>query len=87
MQCGNVHRVSSQIADCVHKHLQINPDAPLLILGFSLDYRDPYQGFFQDVKCGTRKNNILDKCYGNINDAYVAKAKAKNVFCDLISVT
>lgn len=32
-------------------------------------------GFFQYLKCGTRKNNILDKCYGNIKDAYVAKAR------------
>lgn len=74
---GNINRAASQIADCVHRHLQNKPDAPILILGdfnqCGLERSLP--GFFQYVKCGTRKNNTLDKCYGNIKDAYVAKAR------------
>ena len=27
------------------------------------------------MKCNTRNNNILDKCYGNVKDAYTARAK------------
>lgn len=56
---GNINRAASQITDCVHRHLQNKPDAPLLILGnfnqFGLKRSLP--GFFQYVKCGTRKNN------------------------------
>lgn len=33
-------------------------------------------GFYQYIKCSTRNNNILDTCYGNIKNAYIAKARA-----------
>lgn len=74
---GNVNRAASQIAECVHKHLQTKPDAHLLILGDfnQCGLEKSLPGFFQYVKCGTRQNNILDKCYGNIKNAYVAKAR------------
>lgn len=75
---GNANRAANQIADCVHRHLQNKPDAPILILGdfnhSSLNKSLP--GFYQYVKCNTRKNNILDKCYGNVRDAYTARAKS-----------
>jgi len=49
----------------------------MLILGdfnhCSLDKTLP--GFHQYVKCNTRNNSILDKCYGNIKDAYTARAR------------
>ncbi len=32
-------------------------------------------GFEQYVKCPTRDNKILDKCYGNVKRAYVAKSR------------
>lgn len=68
------------ITDCVHRHLQNRPDAPMLILGdfnhCSLDKTLP--GFHQFVKCNTRNNNILDKSYGNIKDAYRARAHLNN---------
>ncbi|KAK0141045.1 RNA-directed DNA polymerase from mobile element jockey [Merluccius polli] len=32
-------------------------------------------GFDQYVKCSTRNNNILETCYGNIKDAYTARAR------------
>ncbi|KAK0143498.1 hypothetical protein N1851_018336 [Merluccius polli] len=74
---GNANRAATQIADCVYRHLQNKPDAPTLILGdfnhCSLNKSLP--GFYQYVKCNTRNNNILDKCYGNVKDAYKARAK------------
>lgn len=32
-------------------------------------------GFYQYVKYSTRNNNILDKCYINIKDAYTARVR------------
>lgn len=32
-------------------------------------------GFYQYVKCNTRNNNRLDKCYGKIKDAYAARPR------------
>ena len=66
---GNVNRAANQIADSVHRHLQNKPDAPILI---------SLPGFYQYMKCNTRKNNVLDKCYGNAKDAYTARAKLSN---------
>ena len=74
---GNAGRAANAITDCVHRHLQAKPDAPMFILGdfnhCSLNKSLP--GFHQYVKCSTRNNNILDKCYGNIKDAYTARAR------------
>ena len=74
---GNAGRAANLIADCVHRHLESKPDAPMMILGdfnhCSLNKTLP--GFDQYVKCSTRNNNILDKCYGNIKDAYTARAR------------
>lgn len=74
---GNANRAAKQITDCVHHLLQSKPDAPMLILGdfnhCSLTKTLP--GFYQYVKGNTRNNNILDKCYGNIRDAYTAKIR------------
>lgn len=39
-------------------------------------------GYEQYIKCFTRGNKILDKCYGNVKDAYVAKAKPPLSNCD-----
>ncbi|KAK0137907.1 hypothetical protein N1851_025875 [Merluccius polli] len=74
---GNANRAANQIVDCVYRHLQNKRDTPTLILGdfnpCSLNKSLP--GFYQYVKCNTRNNNILDKCYGNVKDAYTARAK------------
>lgn len=72
----NATRAAGQITDCVHRHLQNKPDAPTLILGDFNDCRLEkfLPGFSQYVKCNTR-NNILDKCYGNIKDAYTVRAR------------
>ncbi|KAK0155032.1 RNA-directed DNA polymerase from mobile element jockey [Merluccius polli] len=72
---GNAAIAASRIADCVHKQLQCKPDAPMFILG---DFNHckmecALPGFQQYVTAATRKCNILDKCYGNITDAYASK--------------
>ena len=74
---GNASRAASRIADCVHRQLQGKPDAPLFTLGdlnhCKLEYALP--GFQQYVHKNTRKDKILDKCYGNIKDAYEARIR------------
>lgn len=56
------------IADCVHQQLQNKPDASMFVLGnFNhCTLENVSSGFYQYVKDGTRKYNILDKCYGTI---------------------
>ena len=80
---------ASQIADCVHRHLQNKPDAPMLVLG-DLNHcpLEKYlPGFQQYVRCATRNNNTLDKCFGNIKGAYTARAKAPlTTSCDHMAV-
>ena len=65
-----------RVAVCVHQQLQCAPGAPVFILGdfnhCKLELSLP--GFEQYVKCETREKRVLDKCYGNIKDAYVARA-------------
>lgn len=81
---GNTVKPASCITDCVHKQLKRTPGAPIFILGdfnhFGLDRSLP--GYEQYIKCGTRGNKILDKCYGNVKDAYVAKPKPPLSTCD-----
>lgn len=73
----STNRAANQTADCVHRQLQSKPDAPILILGdfnhCRLNKSPP--GFYQYVKCNTRKRKILDRCYGNVRDAYTVRAK------------
>ena len=74
---GNASRAASRIADCVHQQLKNKPDAPLFTLGdvnhCRLEHALP--GFQQYVQGSTRKDKILDKCYGNINNAYEARIR------------
>lgn len=74
---GNAAKAASIIADCVHSQLKQTPEAPCFILGdfnhCKLEATLP--GFSQYVNCSTRGKNILDKCYGNIKNAYTAKVK------------
>lgn len=74
---GKASKAATIIADCVHLQLQTKPDAPLFVLG-DLNHcklEQALPGFYQYIKSGTRKNNILDKCYGKITDGYVAKIR------------
>ena len=74
---ANATRAANMIADCMHRHLQEKPDSTMPVLGdlnhCSLEKSLP--GFQQYVKCGKRKENILDRCYGNIKGAYTARAR------------
>lgn len=74
---GNASRAASQVADCVHEQLQCTPNAPIFIVGdFNhCDLNTALPGFEQYINCYTRKNRILDKCYGNLKLAYTATAK------------
>ncbi len=65
---GNASRAASQVADCVHEQLQSTPNAPIFIVGVfnHCDLNTALPGFEQYINCYTRKNRILDKCYGNL---------------------
>lgn len=68
---GNAIKAANRVAECVHTQLQRTPGAPIFVLGdfnqCKLELVLP--GFYQYVKCGTRKDRVLDKCFGNINNA------------------
>ena len=72
---GKAAQAAKTIADCVHELQLQYPDAPAIVLGdLNQCYLDTVlPGFEQYVKDATRKNNISDKCYVNIPNAYVAK--------------
>lgn len=69
---ANEENASELISQSVHKLQSLSPDAPNLVLGdfnhCSLD--KSLRSFYQYVSCPTRKNRILDKCYGSIKNAY-----------------
>ncbi len=73
----NAVKAAITIADCIHNQLERTPEAPCFVLGdfnhCKLEATLP--GFSQYVNCNTRGGNILDKCYGNIINAYTAKVK------------
>lgn len=60
------------ISQSVHKLRSLSPDTPILFIGdlnhYSLD--KILRNFYQYVSCPTRKNRILDKCYGSIKNTY-----------------
>lgn len=74
---GNAASAAAYITDCVQQQLRRCPEAPVFILGdlnhCKLELSLP--GFHQYVKCGTRGDRILDKCFGNVENAYVSRAK------------
>ena len=69
---------SSKIAELVNKLETRAPDAVKLVLGdfnhCELEHTLPH--YYQYVNIPTRKDKILDKCYGNIEKAYKAHGKA-----------
>lgn len=64
------------LLQCVHKQLQRTPEAPVFVLGDFNHCRleQVLHGFQQYVKSKTRKNRVLDKCFGNVKNAYRAKS-------------
>ncbi|CAL9690973.1 unnamed protein product [Knipowitschia caucasica] len=63
------------LRQCVHNELLRTPGAPVIILGDLNHCRleGALPGFHQYVKSTTRKERVLDKCYGSIKNAYTAK--------------
>ena len=60
------------LRDIVDKMNKVSPLAPHIICGdFNQnDLKKQLPNFYQYVSCTTRKNAVLDKCYGNIKSAY-----------------
>ena len=73
---GNAAKAANRIMECAQNQLMRTPAAPIFLLGdFNHCRLEPVlPGFYQYVKCSTRNNKTLDKCYGNINGAYIAKS-------------
>ena len=74
---GKIHCAAAAIAECVHNQQQQFPDAPAIVLGDfnNCNLEKTLPGFEQVVKCGTRKESILDKCYINLPNAYQSRSK------------
>ncbi len=74
---GNASKAAARVADCVHHQLQNKPDAPIFIMGdFNhCNLNTALPGFQQYVKSNTCKDKLLEKCYGNIENAYSAIIK------------
>lgn len=70
-------RAAVQVVDCVYRQLQLTSDDPVLILGdfnhCKLEMWLP--GFKQYINCDTRNGKTLNKCYGNIQNAYTVRVK------------
>ena len=66
------------VRETVDKMNQISPAAPHIICGdFNQnDLKKQLPNLYQYVSCATRKNAVLDKCYGNIKSAYRSLQKA-----------
>ena len=75
---ANEARAIDTIADCIHELELVNPDAPNFILGDfnTCNITKALPNYHQYVSCFTRGNKTLDRCYGNIPDAYKAVQKA-----------
>lgn len=75
---ANNMRTAAVIAECVDKLRVVSHDAPVFVLGDgnNCNLQTIMPDFQQYVTCHTRSNKILDKCYGNIKDAYRSVVKA-----------
>lgn len=65
------------IRDCIQTHLQRTPGAPVYILCDFNHYKleTVFSGYEQYVKDNTKDKNVLDKCYGNIKEAYTSRLR------------
>lgn len=72
---GNAGRAANRISDCVHNQLTQSPVATIFVLGdFNhCNLKSALPAFYQYVDYSTRKEKILDKCYGNIKNTFKAK--------------
>ena len=62
------------IADCYNKEIARSPNNPVFILGDfnTCDITEQLPLLHQYVHCSTRLNKTLDRCFGNIKDAFAA---------------
>ena len=74
---ANVARAASEVTDMVMSLRLLSPDAPNFVLRDmnSCDLQPSLPTFQQSVTCKTRENKTLDKCYGNIPNAYKSAQK------------
>lgn len=69
---------SAKVSDVLYQLSQrldtLSPDAPKFILGDfnNCSLKNCLRTYYQYVTCCTRKNKTLDKCYGNVKDAFSA---------------
>ncbi|KAI2650981.1 Inclusion membrane protein D [Labeo rohita] len=72
----NFTQAAIDIAGFYYDAVEMNPGAPVFLLG---DFnRIDFTGLLdldQYVSCPTRYNKILDKCYGNLPDAYQSECR------------
>ncbi|XP_030854310.1 aldose 1-epimerase-like [Strongylocentrotus purpuratus] len=70
----NAESASATIADTVNSLATASPDAPIMVLGDFNHCRleNTLPNYHQVVDCATRGNNVLDRCYCSIRDAYKA---------------
>ncbi|KAL0178989.1 hypothetical protein M9458_024431, partial [Cirrhinus mrigala] len=73
---ANARVAAELVADNANTMLAAYPEAPAFILGDFNNCRlnDVLPSFHQFVDVPTRKENILDLCYGNVAGAYTARA-------------
>lgn len=74
---ANTNAAAELAAQNVHVMLNKYPGAPVFIMGDfnSCKLDSVLPSFEQYVDSPTRKNNVLDLCYGNINNAYTARVQ------------
>ena len=65
------------IADAYHSAIARSSDQPIFILGDfnKLELNDHLPGQFQYIDVKTRLNTTLDKCYGNIENAFASRSR------------
>lgn len=68
---------AERISDCFNSALARSADQPVFILGDfnTLSLPTHLPSLQQYIDCPTRASNILDLCYGNIEDAYKARCR------------
>ena len=69
---ANADAATGVIAETVNSLATASPDAPVIILGDFNQCRieDVLPNYQQTIDCVTRGNNVLDRCYCSVQDAY-----------------
>lgn len=74
---GKAAKAANIISDCVHELQMKYPEAPTIVVGDmnQCHLESVFPGFEQYVKNQTRKDNVFDKCFVNIKNAYISKCR------------